>query len=170
MSKHLRLVLRKFPGAKVYKPGMVVDTEGWTTVTSLERTRYLRPLHFGEEPYEDANGSLWISEEACIARAGSPAEPVTDDRASSASDEATDADPPEQVSSDEEEEGDGLQDEEEGAEDEDQEEVASRIESFHLGGGWYNVFLDGKKHNKKTLRKTDLDGYVEQLTKELQKE
>lgn len=161
VGKYHRYVMRKLKGERVFQPGEVVDTSRWATRGKLELTRYIRPLYIGEdeELFTSPDGRLWINEQAYVARVGSLTDSVTDERASSAKDEEG-SDPSGSASSPEEEDG----------EEEEEEDVMDRIEAQSIGGGWYNVLVDGVAVNRKSIRSGDLDDYVEQVVTDLRKE
>jgi len=113
-------------GLRWAEPLEVLETDGWRNAASLERGGYLRKLEFGES-VERQGHRLIVSK-------GAGAQVAGRERASS----FQSPDPVTPAPSSEEEESDGG------------EEV--EVEIAHVGGGWYNVLIDGKVSNASPIQ------------------
>ena len=161
------VVRRRFKGPTLagddgvfwHMPGSVVDVAEWRNAGSLERGGYLRKLEYGEQIVPA--GSVHQ-----VAK-GAGAKVAEGERASSSQDSDSDApapssDPAPDEDEDEgegeggdEDEGEGEGGEDEGEADDDGGDDAPVLELEHVGGGWYNVVVDGAVKNTNPIQGKD---------------
>lgn len=154
--KDPRLVRRPFngptlagdPGVHRYLPGDVVDVVGWKNAEAMKRSRYIRKLEWGESFEMGPEGVARIVKSGASAGAQPKA---GRERASSSQEHPEDASPaaPEPVGV-QSPVGDGVTGAMGTEDDEPEEAAAENVEApviEPLGGGWYNVLVDGTVKN-----------------------